>query len=168
MIYSQVSASFKASVVVVDGVNVSRNVQEALKDPKLNVVVHKEMRALIDNDTWNVVNLPENKKTVGCKQVFIVKYKADSDIELYKSGLVAQGFTQAYEIDYEETFDPVLYSCIVIYHSYWELIHLDIKNVFLNAELEEEIYMRMPSRFEDKSNIGGVCKLNKSFYGLKQ
>lgn len=67
MIYSQVSASFKASVVVVDGVNVSRNVQEALKDPKLNVVVHKEMRALIDNDTWNVVNLPENKKTVGCK-----------------------------------------------------------------------------------------------------
>jgi hypothetical protein len=39
--------------------------------------------------------------------VFTVKHKADGFVERYKTWLVAKGFTQTYEIDYEETFVPV-------------------------------------------------------------
>jgi len=29
----------------------------------------------------------------------------------------------------------------------WSLYHLDVKNVFLNGDLQEEIYMEQPPRF---------------------
>lgn len=53
------------------------------------------------------MELPRDRSTVGCKWVFIAKYKADGSIESYKARLVAKGFTQTYEIDYTETFSPV-------------------------------------------------------------
>lgn len=65
------------------------------------------MKALKRNGTWDVVELPIGKRTVGCKWVFTVKYKAADSVERYKVTLVAKGFTQTYDIDYMETFAPV-------------------------------------------------------------
>ena len=67
----------------------------------------EEMNALRKSGTWEIVDLLKIKKTVGCKQVFTVKCKADGSIEKYKARLVANGFTQNYRIDYQETFAPV-------------------------------------------------------------
>ena len=62
------------------------------------------MNALKKNSTWEVVKLSRDKKTVGCKWVFTVKCRADRSVERYKARIVAKGFTQTYEIDYQETF----------------------------------------------------------------
>ena len=51
------------------------------------------MNALKKNGTWEIVNLPREKKTVGCKWVFTVKCRADRSIERYKARLVAKRFT---------------------------------------------------------------------------
>ena len=49
----------------------------------------------------------------------------------------------------------------------WPLQQLDVKNAFLNGELEEEIYMDLPSRFDERREKGKVYILRKSLYGLK-
>jgi len=45
---------------------------------------------------------------------------------------------------------------------------MDVKMTFLNGELEEEIYMNQLDGFIAQRQEGRVCRLLKSFYGLKQ
>ncbi|CAJ2656182.1 unnamed protein product [Trifolium pratense] len=155
-----------------NSVEIPKNVQVALEVPKWREAVLEEMKALEKNKTWSVMTLPDGKKTVGCKWVFTVKYNSDGSIERYKARLVAKGFTQTYGIDYSETFAPVAkLNTVRILLSLaanldWPLHQLDVKNAFLNGDLEE-VYMDIPPGFEDKFG-SNVCKLNKSLYGLKQ
>ena len=112
--------------------------------------IEEEMRALEKNQTWEVTDLPKGKKTVGCEWVFTIKYNSNGTLERYKARLVAKGFTQTFGIDYLETFTPVtklntvrvLLSLVVNFD--WPLQQLDVKNAFLNGDLEEEVCMDSP------------------------
>lgn len=73
---------------------------EALEDPKCKTAMIVEMKALQTNDTWDMVNLPNEMRTTGCKWVFSVKHKPDGSIKRYKARLVAKGYTQIYGVDY--------------------------------------------------------------------
>ncbi|WKA06040.1 hypothetical protein VitviT2T_023967 [Vitis vinifera] len=132
------------------------------------------MNALKKNGTWEVIDLPREKKVVGCKWVFIIKSKIDGSVERYKARLVEKDFTQTYGIDYQETFDPVakINSIRVLLslakNSNWPLHQLDVKNAFLNGDLDEEVFMSPPLGFEERFGVGKVCKLKKSLYRLKQ
>lgn len=171
--YSNLSSSFAAFTSQLSSVEIPKNVQEALKVPMWKEAFLKEMRALEKNHTWSIVPLPAGKNTVGCKWVFSVKYNSDGSLERYKAWLVAKGFTQTYGIDYSETFSPVAKLNTVrillslVANLDWPLHQLDVKNAFLNGNLEEEVSMDSPLGFEDKFG-SKVCKLEKSLYGLKQ
>src|SRR4051812_10158586 len=56
---------------------------------------------------------------------------------------------------------------IVAYHDY-EIWQMDVITAFLNGNIEEELYMMQPEGFIDPKNVGKVCKLQRSIYGLKQ
>ncbi|RVW34837.1 Retrovirus-related Pol polyprotein from transposon RE1 [Vitis vinifera] len=156
-----------------DDTQVPNTIQEALKF-RMEEAVQDEIDALEKNGTWTITDLPVGKRPVGCKWIFTIKYKADGSVERFKARLVARGFTQSYGIDYQETFAPVaklntiriLLSLAV--NQDWCLQQLDIKNVFLNGDLEEEVYMEIPPGFEESMAKNQVCKLQKSLYGLKQ
>ena len=45
---------------------------------------------------------------------------------------------------------------------------MDVKNAFLQGELDREIYMNQPMGFQSQEYPNYVCKLQKAFYGLKQ
>lgn len=88
-------------------VSIPNSVQEALSDPKWKVAMNEEMKSLQKNETCELVDRPPRKKTVGCRWVYTMKYKADGTIERFKARLVAKGYTQTHGIDYTETFAPV-------------------------------------------------------------
>lgn len=50
----------------------------------------------------------------------------------------------------------------------WPLHQMDVKNVFLQGQLKETIYMSQPVGFVDKTCPHHVRLLHKSLYGLKQ
>jgi hypothetical protein len=50
----------------------------------------------------------------------------------------------------------------------WEIHQMDVKSVFLNGSLEEEIFMEQPQGFTSPNHPKKVCLLKKAIYGLKQ
>ncbi|KAJ9535774.1 hypothetical protein OSB04_un001074 [Centaurea solstitialis] len=156
-------------------VAIPNSVQEALADPKWKNAMNEEMSSLQKNATWDLTDLPPGKRTVGCRWIYTVKYKADGSIERYKARLVAKGYTQTHGIDYTETFAPVAkINTVRVLLSLaanldWPLRQFDVKNAFLHGDLSEEVYMDPPPgcvMTENQKNK--VCKLKKSLYGLKQ
>ena len=78
----------------------------------------EELDALSKNYTWDLVTLLPRKSVIGCKWIYKIKIRSNGSIECYKTRLVAKGFTQEYEIDYEETFAPVAYIAHIPFFSY--------------------------------------------------
>ena len=131
-------------------------------------------KCMRDNDVWIEVDLPPNAKLVGSKWLYKKKTDMDGIVHTYKARLVAQGFTQTFGIDYEETFSPVadirairILIAIAAYYDY-EIWQMDVKTAFLNGYLDEDIYMKQPEGYVNPEFPNRVCKLNKSIYGLKQ
>ncbi|KAJ0912392.1 putative RNA-directed DNA polymerase [Helianthus annuus] len=146
---------------------------EACKDPNWVSAMNAEIEALNRNNTWDLVELPHDRKPIGCKWIFKIKYKSSGEIERYKARLVAKCYSQREGIDFDETFSPVVKMITVrsvitlaVYNS-WKIYQLDINNAFLYGDLVEDVYMKLPEGYFDQNDTR-VCKLNKSLYGLKQ
>ena len=87
---------------------------------------------------------------------------------------MAKGFTQREEIDYNKTFSLV--SCkdsfriimALVAHCDLELYQMDVKTIFLNGDLEENVYMAQLKDFVMEGKERMRYRLKKSIYGLKQ
>ena len=154
-----------------------RSLKEALASPqkeKWVKAMEKEMESLKTNEVWDLVELPENRKAVGSKWVFRVKTDANGTVETHKARLVAQGFSQTFGDDYDETFSPVarfesVRTVIALAAQHGLKLHqMDVTTAFLNGDLKEEIYMKQPEGFVEKGKEHLVCRLRRSIYGLKQ
>jgi hypothetical protein len=96
----------------------------------------------------------------------------EGTIERFKARIMARGFRQAYGLDYDETFAPIvrmdtlrLFLAIVAYEDL-ECWHFDIRNTCTESELKEKIYFQLSPGV--KVSPGYVLQALHSHYGLKQ
>jgi len=115
---------------------------------KWKQAMNEEMQSISENKTWTLTELPKNKKAIGCKWVYKLKFDDQGNVCRYKARLVAQGFSQKYGEDYDEVFAPVARTTTfrilmsVAGMNNYHVKHFDIKTAFLYGEIEEEIYMK--------------------------
>nr|GEV58430.1 Myc-type, basic helix-loop-helix (bHLH) domain-containing protein [Tanacetum cinerariifolium] len=127
-----------------------------------------EIEALNRYHTWIITYLPANRKPIGCKWIFKIKYKANGEIKRYKARLVSKGFNQREGINFDETYSLVVkmstVRCLIAisFTNKWPLFESDINNAFLYGDLEENVYMIIHQGFSDKNNQNKVCRLVKS------
>ncbi|XP_039059462.1 LOW QUALITY PROTEIN: COP1-interactive protein 1-like [Hibiscus syriacus] len=148
-----------------------RSVKEALKSTEWRRVVMEEMSALKNNGTWEISDLPEGKKTVGCNWIFTIQFKPNGSIDRHKARLVVKGFTQTYGLGYDETLAPidklntihVLISLVV--NLDWPLTQLDVKNAFINGDYLSEV-RRLKEFFSTEFELKDLVNL-KYFLGME-
>nr|GEX97787.1 Gag-Pol polyprotein [Tanacetum cinerariifolium] len=94
--------------------------------------------------------------------------------EFERLKLVARGYRQEEGIDFEDSFAPVarleairIFLAFVV-HKNMVVYQMDVKTVFLNGNLREEVYVSQLNGFMDPDNPNHVYKLKKALYGLKQ
>jgi hypothetical protein len=153
------------------------------------IAVEKELQSFKSNKTWTLVMFPHNKKALSMKWLLRLKRNLAGSIIKYKARLNVRGFEQIQGVDYTETFAPVtkltsLRLFLAMANQFcMRMIQLDITTAFLNAKLDEEIYVDIPPGVDieeelkqllshhpmqkmDRSKL--AFRLLKSVYGLKQ
>lgn len=107
--------------------------------------------------------------------MFRVKYKFDGSVERYKVILVAKGYSQQEGVNYFDTFSTMakmvtVRSVLVLIASIknLHLFQMDVYNAFLQGDLNENVFMDIPPRFNNQGENKMVCRLLKLLYGLKQ
>ena len=171
--YNEYMAHHYAFMIKVGAEREPYNFTKAAPKPRWMQCMDEEMQPLVDNETWDLVASPPQKKVIGCRWIYKIKHHVDSSIRWYKDRLVGKGYAQTHAIDYEEILAPTakmtgLFELFdLMAANRWHLHRMDVKNVFLQGELEE-VYTVQPPGFKSKSHLNVVFRLKKPLYGLKQ
>ena len=133
-----------------------------------------EAEALLANKTFELVDkesLPPGVNILHA--IWIFKLKHDSQMNpIYKARCTINGKFQKYGVDFKTTYSPTIsHEAIRMILSFGVsekmlITCYDVKTAFLNAEIDEDVYMYIPPGFQQSSTK--VFKLLKALYGLKQ
>ncbi|XP_034687534.1 uncharacterized mitochondrial protein AtMg00810-like, partial [Vitis riparia] len=131
VMYEGLLPSYRAFATSLDDTQVPNTIQEAFKILEWKKVVQDEIDALEKNRTWTITDLPVGKRPMGCKWVYTILWDR-----------LSGDFAPVAKLNTIR----ILLSLAV--NQDWCLQQLDIKNAFLNGDLEEEVYMKIPPSFE--------------------
>lgn len=148
--YTEVSAiSVALSVAEEIDCKEPRDYEEAIKSQhweKSNAAMDDEFESLEENKTWNLDDLPEDKKAIGCKWLYKKKPGIPSvEPPRYKARLVAKSYSQREGVDYQEIFVPVVKHVSIrlmlsmVVDKDLELEKLDVKTAFYMVKLMKKI-----------------------------
>ncbi len=91
------------------------------------------------------MELPKGRKPIGYKWVFQIKRKANGGVDHYKVRLIAKGFFQTQEVNFDRTYAPMVKFISIktilalVATLNLEVHQMDMKCVFLNGELVKDV-----------------------------
>jgi hypothetical protein len=150
-----------------------RYVGHALSNSSWVNAMHEELENFERNQVWTLVDPPRDVN-VRTKCVFKNKQGEDGEVVRNKTRFVAQGYSQIERLDFGETFAPIAHleaiRILLVFAASkgFKLYQMDVKSIFLNSVIQEEVYVRQPPGFESPKYLDRVYKLSKALYGLKQ
>ncbi|GAX72944.1 hypothetical protein CEUSTIGMA_g399.t1 [Chlamydomonas eustigma] len=130
-----------------------------------------EMESIKARGVLEPVRWERGLKVIDTKVVFDEKVDDKGLITSLKARLVAKGLRQSKGKDYTEIWAAVskhssLRAVLAVAAAKdWILHQVDVKTAFLHANLDEELYVRVPA---DLLGGGGTFRLRKAIFGLKQ
>ncbi|CAH9088992.1 unnamed protein product [Cuscuta europaea] len=145
-----------------------KKIEEVLLDSDWIQAMQEELNQFERNNVWELVSRPYHQHVIGTKWVFRNKMDEEGTIIKNKARYVAKGYSQEEGIDFDETFAPVAkLEAIRIFlayaaHKQFTICQMDVKSVFLNGLLEEEVYVEQPPGFQINREKGQVYKLHKA------
>ena len=128
--------------------------EEAAQKKQWKEAMIEQHQFIMKNDVWEIVFRPKEKSLITSKWFYKIKHEVDESVDKYKERFVARGFSQKEGEDYDETFAHVArYTSIraimsLVASMGWSLHQMDVKTVFLNGAIEEEVYIEQPQGFE--------------------
>jgi hypothetical protein len=147
--------------------SVPRSWKEAILIPEWKESMQREIDALKEYQTWNLVEPEPDKKLHNC--IWVFRRKSDGTA---KSRLTFDGSKQTIEDVYASVGTKTSLRTLLklIVQLQLKAKHIDISNAFVHGSLEEneQVFMRQPPGFREKGSQSKVCKLLKSLYGLRQ
>ena len=139
--------------------------------PQWKRAMEKELKSLVETNSYEEVSLPDDANLIGSRWVFAVKLDPDGQ-EQHKARFVAKGFSQVEDVDYLETFAACVYKTTIratideAVNKGMVIHQMDFNTAFLNADMDVDIFVKPPEGYSKNQNK--VWKLNKGLYGLKQ
>jgi hypothetical protein len=137
--------------------------------------IRSELKALEDNKTWDAVDrseVPRGRNILRSKFVFDIKRVRQGK---FKARLVAMGFSEVEGVDFLHTHASVMatktFRILLAFWNYEKTLgleHWDVKTAFVNAPLDETIFVHPVPGYEGVGGPGKIFKLKKALYGLKQ
>ena len=125
-------------------------VEQALEDADWVMAMQEELNNFTRNEVWTLEERTKYKNIVGTKWVFHNKQNEDGVVTRNKARLVAKGYSHVEGLDFDETYAPIarLESIRILLafatHHDFKLYQMDVKSVFLNGPIKEEVYMEQP------------------------
>jgi hypothetical protein len=120
--------------------------------------MQEEFDALQCNWTWQLVPRPRGANVISAKWVFKHKLRPDGTLEHYKARWVVRGFCQRADVDFTDTFAPVVKQCTIrtVLHlavsRAWPVHQIDVSNAFLHGHLDEKLYCHQLTGFVDDTD----------------
>ena len=138
-----------------------RTFREAMNSPEAEQwlkAAKTEIRNFNERKCLRIISrnqIGKNKTILNTRWIFVKKVEQDGSIR-YKARLVVKGYEQIPGVDYTEKFSPVagdttirIMIALCLYYPDWILEAIDLETAFLNALMEEEVYIEIPEGFLD-------------------
>ncbi|KAI7963842.1 hypothetical protein MJO29_004269 [Puccinia striiformis f. sp. tritici] len=134
--------------------------------------IQEELQNLFRHQIWTIELVPDGKRVMGARWVFVEKRSSDGKLIKLKARYVAKGYAQIAGVEFQDTFAPTAtfvslrLLLTVAAKCDWPVYSFDFVAAYLHSPIDEEVWVRPPEGLDVPK--GYACKLMKALYGTKQ
>jgi hypothetical protein len=137
--------------------------------PDWQAAMQHEHSSLMDNGTWELVDLLPGRVVVNIMWIYKIKYDTLGDVSRFKAIFVAKGCSQRVGLDFTETFSPVIrMASLRLFLAIAVTRDLNSTSTLRSSTPPSRRACTSASPLGFSHGTSKVCHLKRCLYGLKQ